>query len=85
MGGTKTMTTQKLTDKEVQALNALRREQESFRNDDNGAKGNWASVYLDNAKPSGWDGKTRSGVLGSLANKGLYREDDGFAFGEVLM
>lgn len=72
-----------LTDKEQIALDALREHQEGISHSN--AQGDWASIYLDNAKPVGWTGKQWAGVLSSLAQKGLYQEDDGYAFGLVLM
>lgn len=68
-----------LTPLETQALESLRANIEETQ-----AIG-WASVYLDNAKPVSWDGKLWSAILASLAKKGLYRVDDGYAFGLVLL
>lgn len=75
-------TTQDLTAKETIALESLRRNMDSSTTLDSDGT-TWHDVYLDNAKPFGWDGKTWSGVLGSLEKKGLYRVVDGFAWGEV--
>lgn len=72
----------KLTEMEQQALKALRENEENIEVHQGQ---NWGSVYLDNAKPRNWSGKTWSGVLSSLSQKGLYREDDGYAFGLVKM
>lgn len=33
----------------------------------------WGSVYLDNAKPGGWDGRRWAGHLSALKAAGLYR------------
>jgi hypothetical protein len=60
-----------LTADESIAYTRLQREQESFSKEED-ASGKWASVYLDNAKPADWPGKKWSGVLGSLAKKGVY-------------
>lgn len=68
-----------LTKNESAALEALRGHIEERL-----ARG-WASVYLDNAKPADWSGGTWARALGSLAKKGLYRRDDGEAWGAVLM
>lgn len=72
-----------LTTDEISAYIQLQRAQEGICSED--ASGKWASVYLDNAKPANWAGKKWSGVLSSLSKKGVYREDDGYAFGLVLM
>lgn len=75
------MTTQtiKLTDNEAIALASLRANAEV---DDHGG---WQSIYIDNAKPQDWAPATWAGVLGSLAKKGLYKWEDGYAWGLVLM
>jgi hypothetical protein len=71
------MNTQNLTDKEQTAMEALLSQTEG--DSSNG----WSMVYLDNARPSGWDFGTWSGVLGSLAKKGLYRPVDGSGIGDM--
>lgn len=68
---------------ERSALQWLREEAES--NDGDG----WWTVYLDNAKPKGWEGRKWAAILGSLKKKGLYREidDPDFrgTFGQIKM
>lgn len=71
----------KLTEMEQRALEALRKSQEQIEVI---SGEEWGSVYLDNAKPWDWSGKAWSGVLSSLSQKGLYREDE-YAFGLVKM
>lgn len=63
------MTYQNLTDNERQAMAALRANVEYNINQE------WGAVYLDNACPPEWRGYQWSGVLGSLAKKGLYRDE----------
>lgn len=75
-------TTQDLTAKETTALEALRRSAEGNTTLDSDGT-TWYEIYLDNAKPFEWDGKTWAGVLGSLEKKGLYRTIDNYAWGEV--
>ena len=70
-----------LTPSETLCLNSLRAEIEGYEHDDQA----WGSVYLDNAIPVGMPAKTWRAVLSSLAKKGLYRVDDGWAFGYVKM
>jgi hypothetical protein len=72
-----------LTEKEIVALNALRENVESDWVAPNGKK--YGEVYLDNAIPIGWSGKTWSGVLGSLAAKGFYVGGEDGCFGDVLL
>lgn len=69
-----------LTANETLALDSLRMSIE----DPGQPAGSWCLVYLDNAKPADWAPATWAGVLGSLAKKGLYKEDDGYAWGLVL-
>lgn len=78
------MTTSDLTPMEAEALEALRNNSEGCCEVNPTTDEEWHSIYLDNAKPRNWSGKTWSGVLGSLSRKGLYRDDDGYAFGMVL-
>ncbi len=69
-----------LTENELTAIGYLR---DHVEFDDGG----WGTVCLSNAKPSDWSDRTWSGVLGSLAKKGLYVPecgDDG-CFGEVKL
>jgi hypothetical protein len=68
-----------LTKNEELVLRALRTEAES----DDG-NGYW-TVYLDNARPAGMSVHGFAATLGSLKNKGLYREVDGYAWGQVKM
>lgn len=74
-----------MTNNETKVLAALRKEAES--DDGNGF---W-TVYLDNARLSGLipsdclSPKSFAAVLGSLNKKGLYRDIDGYAWGQVLM
>lgn len=72
-----------LTTDEITAYTRLQIAQEGISVED--SSGKWATVYLDNAKPATWTGKKWAGVLSSLSKKGVYREDDGYAFGLVLM
>jgi hypothetical protein len=72
-----------LTEKEIVVLNALRENVESEWVFPNGKK--YGEVYLDNAIPIGWSGKTWSGVLGSLAAKGFYIGGEDVCFGDVLL
>lgn len=64
-----------LTEKETTVLTALRGEQ--YEDEVDG----FGMVYLDNAINT--TDKTVRGVLGSLTKKGLYQEEDGFAWGWV--
>lgn len=68
-----------LTENEATALESLRRNREGRQ--DTG----WCTVYLDNAKPAAWTGNQWAAVLGSLERKGLYRVDDGYAWGDVYV
>jgi hypothetical protein len=73
-----------LTETEIKALEALRVSTEGSEEEFQGKE--WKSVYLDNASAyCGIYGKAWSGVLSSLSQKGLYREDDGYAFGLVAV
>lgn len=71
-----------LTALESAALNALRNNVESTDGRIGGPT--WGCVYLDNAKPANWSGKTWSAVLASLSSKSLYQRHDSF-FGYVLL
>ncbi len=45
---------------------------------DHSANGDvWGNVYLENAIPSGWDGRKWAGVLSALSKAGLYKDEDG--------
>jgi hypothetical protein len=71
-----------LTANETEILAALRAEVESTFARDDGRE--WGTVYLDNVYRGGRSDRSFSGVLGSLATKGLYR-DEGEAFGAVIL
>ena len=63
----------------TQVLQALRKNSES----DNGD--GWGTVYLDNARPSGMSVTSFRSYLVKLSQHGLYRPQDGYAFGSVKM
>lgn len=75
------MTTSQLTEKETTALEALRR---NIETEDYPSQG-WGLVYLDNAIPSGWSIYTWRTMLSKLSSKGLYKVEDGYAWGCVLI
>lgn len=66
-----------LTPREQALLDALRKEAEGC--DDGG----WKDVYLDNITLRTTSPRVFAGLTGSLAKKGLYREEDGDAWGMV--
>lgn len=43
----------------------------------------WHMVYLDNARPANVSPRQFAGFLSALAKAGVYREVDGYAWGEV--
>lgn len=69
-----------LTEKETTILASVRAEIESTWTDREG--NDWGVVYTDNIDRCGMSNGTFAGVLGSLAAKGLYK-DDGDCFGSV--
>jgi hypothetical protein len=49
------------------------------------AEGDWGTVYLDNARPSGMSDKSFRSYLAALSKEGLYKVVDGYAWGSVRM
>jgi hypothetical protein len=47
--------------------------------------GEWRDVYLDNARPGGVSPHAFAGFLSALERDGVYRPEDGFAWGRVLI
>lgn len=77
--------TPNLTPAESEALESLRTNCEATAViETDGAE--WRDVYLDNARPAGWENaRSWAAILGSLQKKGVYRFVDGLTWGMVLM
>ena len=48
-------------------------------------EGTWASVYLDNARPCDMSPRSFAAHLANLQKVGVYRTQDGYAWGDVLL
>lgn len=75
--------TKPISDSAAIVLGALRRSAEQPVTDADGAR--WGSVYLDNAKPAGMSTQAFHGYLSALQTAGLYKPQDGWAFGDVRL
>ena len=64
-----------------QVLKAMR-----ANTDSEGTQEGWRMVYLDNALPQDREfRRSLGGMLSSLTKRGVYKEVDGFAWGQVKM
>lgn len=72
-----------LSTKTAEVLAALRANTEGVETKTSDGR-TFHSVYLDNARPAGMSPRAFAGHLSALAAAGLYKEVDGFAWGDVL-
>ena len=69
-----------MTNEAANVLASLRQNSE-YTEPFNGVE--WGMVYLDNARPKGMSEKSFRSHLAALSKQGLYRVEDGFAWGLV--